>query len=250
MRMDVAIITVGDELLAGETENTNGTWLAREITERGGRVVEMLTVGDEQDRIADRVKHRAERFDRVLVTGGLGGTPDDVTMEAVAKALDRELVVDASARETAKRSSKAFVESHPDLAEKYDLGLDLDRVAETVAGGDVIENPAGLAQGCVVENVYVLPGVPSELQRTFDQIAEDFVGDVEIETRYTDAPEGVLADHLATMETEFDVRAGSYPGERTDRNRVRITAEDPAELDRAFAWLGDRVSLENGGESI
>ncbi len=246
--MDVAIVTVGDELLVGETDNTNATWLASEITERGGRVLEILTIGDDRETIAERVRTRADRVDRVLVTGGLGGTPDDVTMEAVATALDRELVVDETARKDAKRSSEAFIESHPELAEQYDLGLDVDRVAETVAGGEVIENPAGLAQGCVVENVVVLPGVPSELRATFEQVAADFAGDVAIRTRYTDAPEGVLGRYLATVETEFDVRAGSYPGERTDYNRVRLTGEDPAELDRAFAWLGERVTLEKGGE--
>ena len=242
--MDVAIITVGDELLAGETTNTNATWLAGQITQRGGNIREILTIGDDRDVIAARVAERVDQFDRVLVTGGLGGTPDDLTMEAVAEALDRELEVEPSVREEAKASSEAFVENHPELAEKYDLGLDVDRVAETIAGGRGIENPEGLAPGCAVENVYVLPGVPSELKATFEQVATEFSGDVHIETRYTDAPEGVLATHFGALEAQFEVSAGSYPGERTEQNRVRITGESKTAVEEALDWLGERVTLE------
>jgi molybdenum cofactor synthesis domain-containing protein len=248
--MDVAILTVGDELLAGETENTNATWLAGEITDRGGRVVEICTIGDDREAIAERVADRAARVDRVIVTGGLGGTPDDLTMAAVADALERDLVVEETVREAAKQSSAAFVEAHPDLAAKYDLGLDVDRVAETVAGGQLIENPRGLAPGCAVENVFVLPGVPSELRATFEQVAEEFGGDVVLETRYTDAPEGVLAGHLGTLEATFDVRAGSYPGERTDRNRVRVTGQSERAVQAAIDWLAERVSLARAPEDV
>ncbi|MFB6110397.1 MAG: competence/damage-inducible protein A [Halodesulfurarchaeum sp.] len=248
--MDVAILTVGDELLAGATENTNATWLADEITSRGGRVVEICTIGDDRERIADRVSEMAARFERVVVTGGLGGTPDDVTMAAVADALDRDLVVEESIREAAAESSAAFVEAHPELAEKYDLGLDAERVAETVEGGRLIENPNGLAPGCVVENVYVLPGVPSELRATFERVASAFDGDVVMETRYTDAPEGVLARHLRPLEESFDVRAGSYPGERADRNRVRVTGEREGEVSAALDWLADRVTLATAPDAI
>ena len=245
--MDVAIVTVGDELLVGETTNENAAWLAGEVTARGGQVREILTIGDETDAIADAVRERANRYDQVIVTGGLGGTPDDVTMAGVAQALDRDVVVDPDVRAAAQAASDAFVEAHPDLAEKYDLGLDADRVAQTVAGGEPLENPEGLAPGCRVENVVVLPGVPSELKATFEAVAETFAGDLVVETRVTDAPEGVLGRHLAELEDHFDVRGGSYPGERRSQNRVRIAGE-PAAVDAALAWLGDRVTLDGNGQ--
>ncbi len=248
--MEVTIITVGDELLAGATENTNASWLARQITSRGGHVKEILTIGDDQKTIATRVTARAARFDRVIVTGGLGGTPDDVTMEAVAKALDRDLEIDPETREAARESSAAFVEAHPELAEKYELGLDTARVAETIAGGRPIENPEGLAQGCIVDKVYVLPGVPSELKATFEQVASEFEGEGRVETRFTDAPEGVLANYLADLESRFAVQAGSYPGEEADRNRVRVTGDDPDSVTEALDWLGERVTLEEKSEEI
>ena len=92
--MDVALLTVGDELLAGDTENTNATWLARQLSERGVTVTRVLVVPDDRDVIVDYVRDWAGAFDALVVTGGLGGTHDDVTMDAVAEAFDRELVAE------------------------------------------------------------------------------------------------------------------------------------------------------------
>ncbi|MFC6754387.1 molybdopterin-binding protein, partial [Halorubrum tibetense] len=91
--MDVALITVGDELLAGDTVNMNANWLAAELADRGVTVTRILSVPDDRLTIADRVAAYAEAFDAVVVTGGIGGTPDDVTMEAVAAAFGREVTV-------------------------------------------------------------------------------------------------------------------------------------------------------------
>ncbi len=241
--MEVAIVTVGDELLAGETENTNATWLARELSDCGAEVAIIVTIGDDRETIARYVSRFRPQYDRVIVTGGLGGTHDDVTMAAVADAFGRELAVDPDIREEVAAASEAFVDSHPDLADRYELGLDVDAWSETVEGGRPLVNPAGLSPGCRVENVYVLPGVPSELRATFETVAEEFGGSRVSATRYTDAPEGALQGHLAELEARFEVRAGSYPGEHADRNRVRITGKDEAVLREALAWLSERIEF-------
>jgi len=82
--MEVALITVGDELPAGDTENTNATWLARRLTERGVAVERILVLPDDRGAIARQVREYSDAFDAVLVTGGIGGAPDDVSMEAVS----------------------------------------------------------------------------------------------------------------------------------------------------------------------
>jgi len=87
--MDVALVTVGDELLAGDTENTNTSWLARQLTAAGATVTGILTVPDDRAVIADAVARYHDAFDAVIVTGGIGGTPDDVTKSAVVQAFDR-----------------------------------------------------------------------------------------------------------------------------------------------------------------
>lgn len=242
--MEVAIVTVGDEVLSGDTTNTNARWLASQITERGGAVELILTIGDDRGTIAEYVEEFRSAFDRVVVAGGLGGTHDDVTMEAVADAFDRGLQVDPEVRAAVEAASKDFVNSHPDLAERYDLGLDVDAWARTVEESRHIENPEGLTPGCVVDNVYVLPGVPSELRGTFETVAEEFGGNVVSETRFTDAPEGVLQSHLGTIQDEFDVAVGSYPGEKTDRNRVKVTGRDAEVVSAALKRLGEELELD------
>jgi molybdenum cofactor synthesis domain-containing protein len=74
--MEVAILTVGDEVLAGDTENTNATWLAGRLTDAGATVTRILTVPDDRAVIRETVETWREAFDAVIVTGGLGGTHD------------------------------------------------------------------------------------------------------------------------------------------------------------------------------
>ena len=86
--MRAAILTIGNELVSGDTENTNASWLARRLEELGVRVVISAAVPDETDRIVDVVRREAGRVDHLIVTGGLGGTPDDITREALAAAFE------------------------------------------------------------------------------------------------------------------------------------------------------------------
>src|SRR6476659_4166823 len=87
-RVTASIITIGNELLSGDTVNTNASWLAQELEELGVTVTLMASLPDEIDRIAAFVRTESERAGVVLVTGGLGGTPDDGTREAMAAAFD------------------------------------------------------------------------------------------------------------------------------------------------------------------
>ncbi|QLG26496.1 competence/damage-inducible protein A [Halorarum halophilum] len=239
--MKIAILTVGDELLAGETENTNASWLARQLAERGASVARILVVPDETDTIAAYVREWSAEFDAVAVTGGLGGTHDDVTMDAVAVAFDREVVVDPDALEAVTESARAFADSNPDIVDEYDLDIDLEAWAEMPDGARMLDNPAGLAPGCVLENVYVFPGVPDEMRATFAGVSCEFGGDAVSETVYTDAPEGALVTTLEELRDRFDVVVGSYPAPRGEPNRVKVTATDRGRVDEATAWLRERI---------
>jgi len=70
--MQAALLTVGDELLDGDTENTNATWLSRQLTERGLSVERVLTVPDDRAVIADATREYSTAFDAVVVTGSGG----------------------------------------------------------------------------------------------------------------------------------------------------------------------------------
>ncbi|WP_435128641.1 competence/damage-inducible protein A [Halobaculum sp. D14] len=247
--MDVAILTVGDELLAGDTENTNASWLARQLTERGASVTRILVVPDDTDVIVEYLREWRDRFDAVVATGGLGGTHDDVTMRAVAEAFDVELTVQGSVLTDVTETARAYAESNPDVVDEYDLDLDLEAWAALPDGARPLDNPAGLAPGCVVGDVYVLPGVPEEMRAVFDGVADEFGGDVTSTALYTPAPEGALTEQLSAANDRFDVAIGSYPSPADQPTRVKVTGTDADEVAAAAAWLRSELDvIEQVGE--
>jgi nicotinamide-nucleotide amidase len=235
--MEVAVLTVGDEVLSGDTVNTNANWLAARLAERGATVARILSLPDDRATIADHVAEYAAAFDAVVVTGGIGGTPDDVTMEAVADAFDRELTVPAVTREDVTETLERFRADHPEL----DIDVDAEAEAALPAGSRPLLNDEGLAPGCVLETVYVLPGIPEELEAMFEGVADEFAGERRSRTLYTVEPEATLVDDLETVIEAHDVTVGCYPDREAGHNRLKVTATDDDRLDAAVAWLLDRV---------
>ncbi|MFB6114475.1 MAG: competence/damage-inducible protein A [Halodesulfurarchaeum sp.] len=225
--MDAALLTVGDELLAGETENTNASWLARRLRERGVDLRRIVVVPDDIAAIADSVSSLSARYDAVLVTGGIGPTHDDVTMEGVAEAFDVQMLEHPDAR--------AYFENHTEYAaEELVAGT-----GDLPAGARLLPNDEGVAPGAVMENVYVLPGVPEEMRCMFSHVEEEFAGTpVRTATVRTDNPESALIEVLAELRERFDVSVGSYPGEEVT---IKIHSPDREETERAAAWLAERV---------
>jgi molybdenum cofactor synthesis domain-containing protein len=240
--MDVALVTIGDELLAGDTENTNATWLCRRLAERGVTVTRVLTIPDDRTVIADAVRSYAESFDACVVTGGLGGTPDDVTTAAVADALDRDLVVDEAVREGIVAKAEAYASEYPDLADAYDLDVDFDAQASIPAAARPLVTEESFGPGFVAANVYAFPGIPEELYAMFELVVEEFDGSVVSESLYTPAPEGALNDRLTGARERFDVSVGSYPGKGRTPTRIKLSG-DPAAVERAAAWLRERMDV-------
>ena len=241
--MEVAILTVGDEVLAGDTANTNATWLAERITSRGSTVARILTLPDDRGLIAETVDDWSGRFDAVVVIGGLGGTHDDVTADAIASAFDRDLVVDPAVREDVLETAATYRDANPDLVAEHDLDLDVDAWASLPEGARAIINPEGLCPGCVLESVYAFPGVPAEMQALFQQVAHEFDGDVTSRMLYTPQPEGSMVDVLAGVRETFDVQVGSYP-DTGGMNRLKVSAEDVDAVEAAVEWLERRVTVD------
>ncbi|MBX0296007.1 competence/damage-inducible protein A [Haloarcula nitratireducens] len=239
--MDVALLTVGDELLSGDTENTNATWLARELSDAGATVTRILTVPDEESVIADAVSRYHEAFDAVVVTGGIGGTPDDVTKAGVAEAFDRELVVPEDVRAHLEAKADRFAEANPEMVDRYDLDLDLDAWAAIPEGAKPLLTDESFAAGCVLDGVYVMPGIPDELKAMYAAVAADFGGDRTTAVLRTPAPEGAVVGVVAEAGERFGVAVGSYPRSDDAPGRIKVTGEDSETVAEAIAWLRERV---------
>lgn len=224
--MDVAVITVGDEILAGETINTNAAWLGRELRDTGATVTRMTVVPDDVAVIARIVNEYRAEFDAVVVTGGLGPTHDDVTMEGVAAAFGTHLAADDDV--------EAWLEADGYSAE--DLAPKTTHIPATAA---MLENPEGVAPGCVIDSSYVLPGVPSEMKAMFETIREAFDG-AAVYTKTVPAAEAEsqLLERISRVRDEFDVEVGSYPGKYV---RLKVHGEDESAVERAADWLHERV---------
>src|SRR5690349_10323526 len=95
--MTAEIISVGTELLLGQTVDTDSAFLGRSLAELGITLYRKGTVGDNFERVVAMIQEARERADLVVLCGGLGPTEDDLTKEAVAAAFDEELVPDAAA---------------------------------------------------------------------------------------------------------------------------------------------------------
>ena len=224
--MRVALVTVGDELLSGDTVNTNGAWLGEQLTGRGATVERMTVVPDRVADIAETVNKYRAAYDAVIVTGGLGPTHDDVTMEAVAAAFGTDLAPDETVRE--RLNERGY--SDDDLAPGTTR---LPKRAES------LPNPAGVAPGCLVGTVYVLPGPPAEMKGMFEHVRDHFGGDTtHVETVETAEAEKQLLDRLSGVRERFDVTLGSYPGETV---RLKVRGGDPEEVAAAADWLRERV---------
>ena len=92
--MNAEIIAIGTELLLGEIVDTNSAHIAKKLRTVGLNLFYTSSVGDNEQRITDVIKHGLERSDVVITTGGLGPTVDDMTREAIARATDRQLFLD------------------------------------------------------------------------------------------------------------------------------------------------------------
>ncbi|CAI50141.1 ADP-ribose pyrophosphatase [Natronomonas pharaonis DSM 2160] len=228
--MNVALVSVGDELLSGDTVNTNAAWLGERLTERGASVARVTVVPDRVADIARVVNEHAADYDAVIVTGGIGPTHDDKTMEGVAAAVGRSLSRNEAALEWLESAGGYARE---DLTEGTTL---------LPADAEPLHNTEGVAPGCKVENVYVLPGVPAEMKAMFESVADDFDGEPpHVGYVAVNEPESQLVDRLQELQERFAVTVGSYPGEHV---RVKIESTDAAAVNAAMAWLQDRAEVE------
>ena len=166
MPASVEIINTGNELLDGRTPNTNGQWMARKCSSRGLEVKRITVVGDSLEEIRSALREALSRKpDLILITGGLGPTPDDMTARAIAEALGRELVLNEEALEMVKRAYGL-----------EELGPSREKMAWLPEGARPLRNPVGTAPGIMVEHggtvIIALPGVPREMEAMFEEHVE------------------------------------------------------------------------------
>ncbi len=190
-----AVLLSGNELLDGRTTDTNGAFVCADLSRRGVKVLELLTVADDRARIVAALRHALTgEPDLLVVGGGLGTTHDDLTAECLAEVLGVALEEDPRARTYLEERVRAVAaRRHMDFAEMFRLAR---RQARLPVGATAVQ-PAGVAPGIAVRagktRIYAYPGVPYEFQQMW------------LETAATLESEGFFPNVAARMVRIFGV---------------------------------------------
>lgn len=260
-----SLVVVGDELLGGYVRDTNSWFLISALREAGVPLDRLVMVADEPAEIADALAGELGRGAPrlVLTSGGVGPTPDDLTLAVVADVLGRALTPHpealANVEEALAWTSEQGVEVAPDQA------AGLRRLADLPEGAWLVASRPGATPGVVCDigggcraggtSVVVLPGVPRELERAVTEgvVPELLAGrgvrphEVELRHGYPESFLGPDLDRLVAQEP--DVHVGSYP----DRECI-VRLRGPVEaVERAAAVLRARlaeVDAEPGAASV
>jgi molybdenum cofactor synthesis domain-containing protein len=203
-----ALIIIGNEILSGRTQDTNTSWLARCLSHYGQSLKQVSIIEDDEAAIVDTVNRTRARFDRVITSGGLGPTHDDITADSLAKAFQRSIAVDPRAdsllRDYYASHDRPYTEARR-------------RMARIPQGADLIHNPLTAAPGFRLDNVFALAGVPS----IFQAMAEEVLNTHLKLPRQSDLIQGSLLLHSGESAFAEDMRQlqndnphiliGSYP---------------------------------------
>jgi len=247
--VDSWIVAVGDELLSGHTADTNSSWLARRLRESPHPCARIVVVPDRVEAIAAELQAASTAgAGLVFCCGGLGPTPDDRTMAAVAQLLGVGLVEDALVlARVRERVARRFREGRAASPEPNPGTLKMALIPE---GSTVLRNPVGGAPPLAIPLpggegrgwLFVLPGVPAELMAIFDQeIAPAYLGG-EGSRRYREQyfpgiAESTFFPVLTELEqTHPQVSFGSYP-QSAGGVIIRASAVDAKALEEGFESL-------------
>lgn len=199
-----ALIIIGDEILSGRTHDKNIAQIASWLDVQGIRLREVRVVPDVEDDIISAVSALRTAHDYLFTTGGIGPTHDDITVDAVAKALDCEVVVHPKARAI--------------LAQYYETRGGLNegrlRMARTPQGADLIPNPMSGAPGIQIGNIYMMAGVPHITAGMLEGLTGKLEGGLplKVETIGCWIAESEVAALLREAESAHDAcQIGSYP---------------------------------------
>jgi nicotinamide-nucleotide amidase len=240
----ISIVTIGDELLIGQTIDTNSAWMAQELNKAGFSIHRRVAIGDTWDDIWNCLKEEEEKNDIVLITGGLGPTSDDITKPLLCAYFGGKLVIDETAKENVveiftKKLNRPLLERNLKQAEVPDVCT-------------VIQNKRGTAPGMWFEKngkIFVsMPGVPFEMKGMMENhvipaLTKKFdISPVQHRTLLT---AGIGESFLAELLTDFEaslsdgIKLAYLPN--YGMVRLRLTATQTMENNQQIDGLFDRL---------
>lgn len=224
-----AMLAIGDELLSGRTKDKNIGYLADFLTLKAIDLKEVRIVSDEQDAIVSALNDLRSKYTYVFTSGGIGPTHDDITADAVARAMAVEIEHDP-------RAMKLLGDYYKMRAIEFTPAR--QRMARIPLGADLIENPISIAPGFTIQNVHVMAGVPSVFQAMLDSVEPNLKSGAKMLSQAIDSPypEGTIGGPLTDIQINNpNTSIGSYPRfeKNTYSTQIVIRARKQIDLDNA-----------------
>jgi nicotinamide-nucleotide amidase len=244
-----SIITIGDELLIGQTIDTNSAWIGQRVNRLGIDIIRRIAVGDVAPEIEEALDEEIKRSDIVFITGGLGPTADDITKPLLCEYFGGKMVVDeatlAHVVDIFKRRNRPFLERNMKQAEVPDVC-------------QVLYNRMGTAPGMLFKKdgstVIAMPGVPFEMISIMEDevlplLAQQFISDALIHRSVITAGEGesFIAEKIKDIEEALPsyIKLAYLPGAGIVKLRLTGRHEDAAfiiaQLEQFQARLAERL---------
>ena len=242
-----ALVVIGDEILSGRTQDRNIAQLAAWLNVQGIRLAEVRVVADQADAIGEAVNTLRVRNDYLFTTGGIGPTHDDITVDAIAAALDLPVIEHPEAR--------AILEDY--YTTRGGVTPARARMARTPEGASLIPNRVSGAPGIRIGNIFIMAGVPHITAGMLDALTGTLEGGQPVVSGTIGCwvGESEVADLLRQAEKAHEgVAIGSYPFFREGRTGANFVVRSPdaamvatciADLTAALEAQGHRV-IANG----
>jgi molybdenum cofactor synthesis domain-containing protein len=233
------LIIIGNEILSGRTQDKNIAWIAQKLDEHGIQLAQVRIVPDVEQDIVDSINALRGRYRYVFTTGGLGPTHDDITATSIAKAFNRLMERNTEALKRLRTYYKT-----------EDFNDARQRMADMPRDVKLIDNPVSAAPGFIIENVYVMAGVPNIMQAMFDGIVHDLKGGAPLRTKTItcDLREGQIGTAMGKIQDKYtNVVIGSYPFFQDDHVGVSIVLRSANEFDLQRATQDIRAMIDDIG---
>ena len=250
----VEIIAIGNEILAGDTLDTNTNWICKRLTMIGARIERTVSVRDDIQSIAREIRDSQTRRPALLITlGGMGPTPDDMTVQAVGNAVGRDVTLNEIALTMVSARYAELV--NEGSVENAEMTPPRKKMACLPLGAVPLENKVGTAPAVYLELdetvMICLPGVPAEMKGIFDDALQEplrrIFGNASAAERHflvTCSDESILAPLIAELSARHsDTTFKSRPKVYGDGVRLRVRlfsvgdtkSETTEKLNRAVA---------------
>jgi molybdenum cofactor synthesis domain-containing protein len=231
----VALAVIGDEVLLGEVRDRNIHIVSREVFGLGADLGYVCVLPDDPEFMFDHLSWMMDRYDWVVTTGGIGATHDDLTKQVVSRIVGKPLV---EAPEAISALEKRI--GSP-------LSKKIRELALVPEGAELVTNKLTAAPGFIIENLLVLPGIPSLVEAMIGVLGSKLSGKAfYTETVLTMLRESEVAESLEYIQMIYpEVKVGSYPEMEASDHRVKIVlrSRDPDLLRKARNVLLGRLEI-------